>query len=178
MTDAAGRERLAWLAVPAILIGVLVLFLTVGRAGPPRAELQQVPVADVLAAADPAAEFGSEELQVVGWYANLDADCVPTTDTPPATTWLSQPCPLNLLLEEQPAPGASQDALEAIGLRLAAPTGEPFPPRPQPTGWNVMLEEMVATGHFDDPAAADCPTDQIDLCRATFVVTATDGLVH
>ncbi len=41
-----------------------------------------------------------------------------------------------------------------------------------------MLEEMVATGHFDDPAAADCPTDQIDHCRATFVVTATDGLVH
>ena len=115
---------------------------------------------------------------MVGWYANLDADCVPPPDTPPATTWLSQPCPLNLLLDEQPARGASQAALEAIGLRLAAPTGEPFPPRPQPEGWNMMLEEMVATGHFDDPAAADCPTDQIDHCRATFVITATDGLVH
>jgi hypothetical protein len=178
VTDAAGRERLAWLAVPAVLLGLLLLFLTVGRTGPPRAELDQIAVADVLAVEDPAAHFGSEELQVVGWYANLDADCVPPADTPPATTWLDQPCPLNLLLNEQPAPGASQAALEGIGLRLAAPTGEPFPPRPRPAGWNVMLEEMVATGHFDDAAAEDCPSDRIDRCRATFVVTATDGLVH
>ena len=178
MTDAAGRERLAWLAVPAVLLGLLLLFLTVGRTGPPRAELDQIAVADVLAVEDPAAHFGSEELQVVGWYANLDADCVPPADIPPATTWLDQPCPLNLLLNEQPAPGASQAALEGIGLRLAAPTGEPFPPRPRPAGWNVMLEEMVATGHFDDAAAEDCPSDRIDRCRATFVVTATDGLVH
>ena len=169
---------MAWLAVPAILVGLLLLFLTVGRAGPPRAELQQIAVADVLAAAHPAEAYGSTELQVVGWYANLDADCVPPAGTPLATTWLNQPCPVHLLLAEQPAPGASQAALEAIGLHLAARTREPFPPRSQPQGWNLMLEEMVATGHFDDPAATGCPAARIDQCRAIFVVTSTDGLVH
>jgi len=177
VTDAT-RERLVWLAVPAVLIGVLVLFLTVGRSGEPRPELQQVDVSEVLAAADLVATYGSEELQVVGWYADLDADCVPPPDTPAATTWLTQPCPVRLLLPEQPAQGASQAALEAIGLRLAAPTGEPFPPRSQPAGWNVMLEPTVATGHFDDPAAAGCAPDVLAFCRATFVVTTTDGLLH
>jgi hypothetical protein len=171
-------ERAAWIAVPAILVTILAVFLLVGSLGGPRPEFTRIEVAEVLAATDPVATYGSEEIEVVGWYANLDADCQPAPSEPPAVTWLERTCPLRLLLEEQPAAGASQAALEAIGLRLAAPTGEPFPPRPEPDGWHLMLEPLIVTGHFDDPAAADCSSPSVERCRATFVVTGVDGLVH
>ena len=41
-----------------------------------------------------------------------------------------------------------------------------------------MLEPLVVTGHFDDPAAAECQPAREARCRATFVVTEVDGLVH
>ncbi|MGH2483371.1 MAG: hypothetical protein ACRDE9_02810 [Candidatus Limnocylindria bacterium] len=164
MTAPAPRaERLAWLAIPLVLIGMLVLFLSVGSLGERRAELRRIDVSEVLAAADPAAVYGSSQLQVVGWYANLADDCQPDPDQPRDASWLDRTCPLHLLLAEQPAAGATQAALASIGLRLAAPTGEPFPPRAQPNGWHLLLEQLVVTGRFDGN---------------TFVVTDTDGLVH
>jgi len=164
VTEAAPRaERLAWLAIPLVLIGILVLFLTVGSLGERRAELRRIDVSEIQAAADPLAAYGSSELQVVGWYANLADDCEPDPDQRPDASWLDRTCPLHLLLAEQPASGATQAALESIGLRLAAPTGEPFPPRAQPNGWHLLLEQVVVTGHFEGN---------------TFVVTDTDGLVH
>jgi hypothetical protein len=178
MTGGRQSERAAWLAVPIILVTVLVIFLTVGSLGERRSELTRVDVAEVLAQSDPATAYGDTELELVGWYANLDSDCVPPSDEPAATSWLERTCPLRLLLPEQPAPGAPQAALEAIGLRLAAPTGEPFPPRAEPEGWFLMLEPQIVTGHFDDPASLECHPDREAQCRATFVVTVVDGLVH
>lgn len=172
------RERLAWVAIPLALTGLVAAFMTIGSLGEPRAELQRTEVGDVLAESDPAAKYGTQEMQLVGWYANLSDDCVAPPGEPSAATWLERTCPLRLLLAEQPASGATQAALEANGLRLGAPTGEPFPPRPQPDGWHLLLEQLVVTGHFDDPAAADCDAVRATICRNTFVVTDTDGLVH
>lgn len=164
MTAPAPRaEWLAWLAIPLILVGLVVVFLTVGSLGERRAELAWIDVSEVLAVADPAAAYGSAEIQLVGWYANLATDCRPHPDEVPDASWLERTCPLHLLLAEQPAPGATQSALETIGLRLAAPTGEPFPPRARPDGWHLLLEPLVVTGHFEG---------------STFVVTDTDGLLH
>ena len=174
----AVTERAAWIAVPLILVGVLALFLVVGSLGGPRPEYERIDVAEVLAAADPVATYGSAEIELVGWYANLDDDCRPPSGEATNAGWLLRTCPLRLLLAEQPATGASQAALEAIGLRLAAPSGEPFPPRPVPGGWHLMLEPLIVTGHFDDPQAAACPGPEVDRCRATFVVSGVDGLVH
>jgi hypothetical protein len=171
-------ERLAWVAIPLTLIALVAAFVTIGSLGEPRAELQRIDVGEVLATADPAAEYGPGELQLVGWYASLTDDCIADPEEPSQATWLARTCPLRLLLAEQPAAGASQPALEAIGLRLAAPTGEPFPPRPQPRGWHLLLEPLVVIGHFDDPAAAACEAALAMTCRNTFVVTDTDGLVH
>ena len=171
-------ERAAWIAIPFVLVGILVVLLGVGSLGPQRSELEQIGVAEVLAASDPVASFGRSDIRVVGWYANLEADCVAAADEPTAPTWLERSCPLRLLLAEQPAIGASQSALETIGLRLAAPTGEPFPPRPRPEGWHLMMEPLVVTGHFDDPAAGRCRTALAARCQTTFVVAEVDGLVH
>ncbi len=171
-------ERAAWIAVPVILVGILILLLAVGSLGEPRPEYQRIDVAEVLAADDPLATFGAEEIEVVGWYANLDADCVPPAEESPIAGWLERTCPLRLLLAEQPATGAPQVALEAIGLRLAAPTGEPFPPRPESGGWHLMLEPLIVTGHFDDPEADACSPAEVERCRGTFVVSEVDGLVH
>jgi hypothetical protein len=171
-------ERVAWIAVPIVLVIVLVVFLTVGSLGAPRAELERIDVAEVLSVTDPATTYGDAEIEIVGWYASLAEDCEAPPDEPIAVTWLDRTCPLRLLLAEQPATGAAQVALEAIGLRLAAPTGEPFPPRSEPGGWHLMLEPLVVTGHFDDPASADCALPRTARCRATFVVTEVDGLVH
>ena len=177
-TPVSRRERLAWAAIPLILIGLVAMFVTIGSLGGPRAELQRIDVRDVLATADPAAEYGLQELQLVGWYASLTDDCMAHPDEPSEAAWLERTCPLRLLLPEQPATGATQAALEGIGLRLAAPSGEPFPPRPQPGGWHLLLEELVVTGHFDDPAAVGCDVRLAGTCRNTFVVTDTDGLLH
>lgn len=177
-TPVSRRERLAWVAIPLTLIGLVAAFLTIGSLGEPRAELQRIGVGDVLAESDPAAKYGAEELQLVGWYANLTDDCIAPRGEPASATWLERTCPLRLLLAEQPAEGAAQAALEAIGLRLSAPTGAPFPPRSQPNGWHLLLEQLVVTGHFDDPAAAGCDAALATICRNTFVVTDTDGLVH
>ena len=171
-------ERAAWLAVPLVLLAVLVGFIGLGSLGAPRPEYLRIEVAEVLAEPDPLARWGSDELEVVGWYANLDADCRAPADEPAEAGWLARTCPLRLLLAEQPAEGAAQSALEAIGLRLAAPTGEPFPPRPEPRGWHLMLEPLIVTGHFDDPEASRCAAAERDRCRTTFVVTGVDGLVH
>ncbi len=171
-------ERGAWIAVPILLVVILLVFFTIGSLGDRRSEMERIDVADVLAVADPVVIYGDAEIEIVGWYANLDEDCVAPPDEPTAVMWLDRTCPLRLLLEEQPAIGASQEALEAIGLRLAAPTGEPFPPRPEPGGWHLMLEPLIVTGHFDDPAAAGCAPPRAARCRATFVVSEVDGLVH
>lgn len=171
-------ERGRWIAVPVVLVLVIVVLLTVGSLGARRAELERIGVADVLAVSDPATLYGDAEIEIVGWYANLAEDCEIPPDEPLAVTWLDRTCPLRLLLAEQPATGAAQVALEAIGLRLAASTGEPFPPRSEPGGWHLMLEPLVVTGHFDDPATADCAPSRTAQCRATFVVTKVDGLVH
>jgi len=177
-TPISRRERLAWVAIPITLIAMVVVFLTIGSLGDRRSELERIDVSEVLAAADPAEVYGSQELQLVGWYANLADDCVTHPGDRPDASWLERSCPLRLLLAEQPAAGAPQAALETIGLRLAAPTGEPFPPRAQPVGWQLLLEPLVVTGHFDDPAAADCDSTRAVRCRNTFVVADTDGLVH
>ena len=171
-------ERWAWLAIPIALVAVLAVLFTIGSLGARRAELKRIDVAEVLALADPAETYGSDEIELVGWYASLADDCVANPDDPVDATWLERACPLRLLLAEQPAIGATQAALEAIGLRLAAPSGEPFPPRSQATGWHLMLEALVVTGHFDDPASALCDPARTAVCRATFVVTDTHGLLH
>ena len=171
-------ERAAWIAIPLLLVGVLAIFLVFGSLGGPRPEYSRIDVAEVVALDDPAATYGSEEIEIVGWYANLDAACEAPPDETPIAGWMARTCPLRLLLAEQPASAAPQDALEAIGLRLASPTGEPFPPRPEPGGWHLMLEPLIVTGHFDDPEAAACPASEIARCRATFVVSEVDGLVH
>jgi hypothetical protein len=172
------RERAAFLAIPLVLLTVLVVLIGVGSLGDPRPEYLRIEVAEVLAETDPVARWGSEEIELTGWYANLDADCVAPADEPPDAGWLARSCPIRLLLPEQPAEGADQAALEAIGLRLAAPTGEPFPPRPEPGGWHLMLEPLIVSGHFDDPEASRCEPADRDRCRATFVVSGVDGLVH
>jgi hypothetical protein len=41
-----------------------------------------------------------------------------------------------------------------------------------------MMEPLVVTGHFVDPAAAACRPALEARCRATFVVIEVDGLVH
>jgi hypothetical protein len=172
------RERAAWLAIPLVLILVLLVLIGVGSLGPPRPEYLRIDVAEVLAEPDPAARWGSDEIEVVGWYANLDADCARPEAEAKDAGWLARTCPLRILLPEQPAEGADQAALEAIGLRLGAPTGEPFPPRPEPHGWHLMLEPLIVTGHFDDPEARRCEPGSRERCRRTFVVTGIDGLVH
>ena len=67
---------------------------------------------------------------------------------------------------------------ERDGLRLAAPDGRPFPPRAQPGGVNLRLQQLIFSGHFDDAASQSCVPDRLERCRNTFVVSTYDGLVH
>jgi hypothetical protein len=161
-------------------LGIFVFaMLLIGSLGEPREELQRLTVAEALGAGSPAARFGDRDLRIVGWYAELDGDCV-EGDRPPATSvpWLELRCPLRVLLAYQPSEEVTQAELEEQGLRLSASTGGPFPSRAQPGGPNLRLEQLVFLGHFDDPAAATCAPELAQRCRETFVVSDYDGLVR
>jgi hypothetical protein len=161
-------------------LGAFVFFmLVVGSLGEPRPELRRLTVTDVLGGAPPVERFGAQELRVVGWYAELDADCAVRHPRPAlAVEWLERECPLRVLMPYQPAETVTQDELLAQGLVLAAPTGRPFPSRGEPGGPNLRLQQLVFVGHFNDPAAEGCLPELAAACRAAFVVSDYDGLIR
>ena len=161
-------------------LGIFVfLMLVVGSIGEVRPELTEYPVGEFLAQRDPAVRHGSAEIRIVGWYAELAGDCVGDDGgIDPSVAWLQRECPLRVLLRAQPSEDVTQAELERDGLRLAAPDGRPFPPRAQPGGANLRLQQLIFSGHFDDAAASSCVPDRLERCRNTFVVGTYDGLVH
>lgn len=154
-------------------LGAFVAFMiVVGSLGEPRPEVDPLTVEEALAGDDPAERWGDEELHVVGWYAELDADC--TGDRGGAdesVAWLQRECPLRVLLPEQPSPDVTQEELLRDGLRLAAPQGRAFPSRAEPGGPNLRGQQLVFVGHFADSVADSCVPERVDRCRATFVVS-------
>jgi hypothetical protein len=173
------RETRIGVALLALLGAFVFTMLVVGSIGEPRAELQRLTVAEVTSGAQPADRFGRAEMRIVGWYAELDADCV-EHGSPAALTvsWMERDCPLRVLMPEQPSESVTQAQLLASGIVLAAPNGQPFPSRAEPGGPNLRLQELVFVGHFDDPAAASCAPALRDHCRSLFVVSDYDGLVR
>jgi hypothetical protein len=173
------RETRIGVALVAALGALVFVMLVVGSIGEPRPELTEYPVGEILAQHDPAARHGSAELRIVGWYAELAGDCAGDDGGADATVaWLQRDCPLRVLLSQQPAEDVTQAELERDGLRLAAPDGRPFPSRAQPRGANLRLQQLIFTGHFDDPASTSCVPDRLDRCRNTFVVSTYDGLLR
>lgn len=170
------RETRIGVALVAALGAFVFLMLVVGSLGEPRPELTEYPVGEILAQQDPATRHGSTELRIVGWYAELAGDCFGDEGGVDASvSWLQRDCPLRVLLSAQPSEGVTQAELEHDGLRLAAPNGQPFPSRAQPGGANLRLQQLIFSGHFDDPAAERCVPDRKLRCQTTFVVSTYDG---
>jgi hypothetical protein len=163
-----------------VALGLFVVFmLIVGSLGGTNPELQRYPVADVRGGAPPADRFGHAEIRIVGWYAELAGDCVGDSGGSDASVaWLQRTCPLRVLVTDQPAQDVTQAQLEASGLRLAAPNGQPFPSRATPGGPNTRGDELVFVGHFDDASASGCVPERLDRCRNTFVVTDYTDLLR
>lgn len=163
-----------------VALGLFVFFmLTVGSLGGVRPELTEYPVGEILAEQNPAVQHGSADLRIVGWYAELAGDCVGDDGgLDPAVAWLQRDCPLRVLLSAQPSDDVTQAELEQDGLRLAAPTGGPFPSRAEPGGPNLRLQQLIFTGHFADAAAGDCVPDRKLRCETAFVVSTYDGLLR
>jgi hypothetical protein len=157
-------------------LGAFVFFmLVIGSMGGTRPELDPRTVEEALAGGDPVARWASDELYVTGWYAELDADCIGDEGGADVSgAWLQRDCPLRVLMPAQPSEDVTQDELIRDGLRLAAPLGNRFPSRAEPTGPNLRGQQLVFVGHFDDPAAASCVPDRLERCRETFVVTDYD----
>jgi hypothetical protein len=163
------------------LLGLIVFgLLVLGNLGEVRPELERTPVAEALGGDEPPAErYGRGELRLVGWYAELDADCEGDDGGADASiAWLQRDCPLRVLLPEQPDRQVTQVELERRGIRLSAPRDNVFPSRPEPGGPNLQLEQLVFVGSFDDPRAAGCLPERATRCQNTFVVTDYDGLVR
>ena len=173
------RETRIGVALVAALGALVFLMLVFGSLGEVRPELTEYPVGEILAQENPAERHGDTELRIVGWYAELTADCIGDDGGADASVaWLQRECPLRVLLSAQPGEGVTQAELERDGLRLAAPDGRPFPSRAQPNGPNLRLQQLIFTGHFADPASDDCVPDRVDRCSATFVVSTYDGLLR
>ncbi len=94
-------------------------------------DLQQVSVEDVLTSTQlPAERFGSNEIRIAGWFAQITAGCSGDRGGADATaSWLQATCPVRVLLPSRPAESTNQAVLLRDGLRLAAPDGKPFPPQ-------------------------------------------------
>lgn len=172
------RGAVRWALAGLVVLGLFITFLFLaGGGGGLRAELDQVPVAEVLRHGP--STYGDRELRVIGWYAELDADCEGSDGAAAGeVAWLVRDCPLRVLLPEQPSQAVTQGELEEAGLRIGAPTNAVFPSRAEPAGPNLRLQQLVFIGRFDDPAAAGCPAELRDRCRDTFVVTDYDGYLR
>jgi hypothetical protein len=172
------REARIGVGVVVALGAFVALMLVIGNLGEPRAEVDPLDVAEVLAgSASPEERWGSEELHVVGWYAELDADCVGDDGgADESVAWLQRECPLRVLMPEQPPEDVTQAELERDGLRLAAPLGNRFPSRAEPGGPNLRSQQLVFVGHFADEAATRCVPERQARCESTFVVTDYDEL--
>jgi hypothetical protein len=173
------REARIGLVVVAALGAFVFFMLVVGSLGGVRPELTPVPVGDVVSGPPPRDRYGDRDVWIVGWYAELAGDCEGSGGGADATiAWLQRDCPLRVLMPYQPAESVTQAELERDGLRLSAPTGEPFPSRAEPGGPNLRLGQLVFVGHFDDAAAANCLPELKERCRDTFVVRDYDPFVR
>lgn len=161
-------------------LGALVFtLLVVGSMGAPRPEVDPLTVDEVLAFDAPAEQWGSQELHVTGWYAELDADCAGDEGGSDASVaWLQRDCPLRVLLPRQPTNDVTQDELLSRGLRLAAPQGRPFPSRAAAEGPNLRGQQLVYVGHFADGASASCVPERLAQCRNTLVVSDYEELIR
>lgn len=173
------RELRIGLVVVAALGGFVFFMLVVGSLGGTRPEVDPLSVGEVLVGGAPSDRWGSDELSVTGWYAELDADCEGDTGGSDASVaWLQRDCPLRVLLPDQPAEDVSQEELARDGIRLAAPEGRAFPSRAEPGGPNLRGQQLVFVGHFSDPAADRCVPERVERCRNTLVVSDYDELVR
>ncbi|MGH2417771.1 MAG: hypothetical protein ACRDFY_05510 [Candidatus Limnocylindria bacterium] len=165
--------RIGVLVVAAL--GAFVLFMVViGSLGGVRPEVDPLTVEEALDG-----EWGSEELHVTGWYAELDADCTGDDGGADASVaWLQRDCPLRVLVPVRPDEDVTQEELLGDGVRLAAPQGNAFPSRADPAGPNLRGQQLVFVGHFNDPAADSCVPERVEQCRDTFVVNDYDELVR
>lgn len=161
-------------------LGAFIFFLmVVGSGGGTRPEIDPLSVSDVLSGGPPANRYGSGELHISGWYAELAADCEGDDGgADPSVAWLQRDCPLRVLLPEQPDEDVTQEELIAQGIRLAAPLGNAFPSRAEPTGPNRRGQQLVFVGHFDDATAAQCVPERQARCENTFVVSDYDELLR
>jgi len=161
-------------------LGAFVLFMiVVGSLGGARPDVDPLSVEEALAGGQPAERWGSEELHIVGWYAELDADCRGDDGgADEAVAWLQRDCPLRILMPSQPAADVTQEELLRDGIRLTAPLGNVFPSRARPEGPNLRGQPLVFVGHFADTTAASCVPEREERCRHTFVVTDYDELVR
>ena len=168
------RELRIGLALLVALGAFTAVLIVVGSLGEPRAEVDPLTVEEARAG-----EWGSDELHVAGWYAELDGDCVGDTGgADPEVAWLQRDCPLRVLMPAQPAEDVTQEELLRDGLRLAAPLGNAFPSRADPGGPNLRGQQLVFVGHFSDATAEDCVPERVERCRNTLVVNDYDELVR
>lgn len=174
------REARWWIGGLVALGAFVAFMLFVGNLGPPRAEVAPYTVDQVLASGAPADRFGDDELQLTGWYAELDAECQGDEGGADASVaWLQRECPLRVLMPDQPEEDVTQEELLAEGVVLAAPPGSgAFPARSQPTGPNLRGQQLVFVGHFADEAAEACVPERRERCRNTFVVSDYDEQVR
>ena len=173
------REGRLWVGAVVGLGAFTALMLVVGNLGAPRPDVDPHTVDELLADGPPADRWGSDEITVVGWYAELDADCIGDDGgADSSVAWLQRECPLRVLMPSQPSPDVSQDELLGDGLVLAAPLGNVFPSRAEPDGPNLRGGQLVFVGHFDDAAAEACIPDRAERCRNTFIVTDYDEQVR
>ena len=174
------RERWIWTGV-VVGIGVLIFgaLLVSWLGGAPQGP-QQVGVADVLGSRTaPSARFDSHEILISGWYAAVTTGCTGDTGgADPAVSWLQRSCPVRVLLAQEPSGPVTAAQLRRDGLRLAALTGQPFPPQAATGSGTAGLEQLVFSGHFDDTASSKCIPGREDQCRNTFVVSGYTGLIR
>jgi len=106
--------------------------------------------------------FGGESRTYVGWLAELSSGC-PPGPVQDGMPWLACGSAYELLASPEGPPGLGLFVDPGSGVDLDAVRGR----------W------VRVTGHFDDPAAADCtfepdPGYEVLLCRSRFVVESIE----
>ena len=171
------RERWIWTAI-VVGTGLLIFGLMVfGGFGGVRPDLQQVSVEDVLTSTQlPAERFGSNEIRITGWFAQITAGCSGDTGgADAAVSWLQATARCASCSRRDQAASPARASSCAMACAWRPPTASHFRRRRRQDRGRPASSSSSSPATSTIRPQGRCVPARVTQCRNTFVVSEYSG---